>query len=271
MVIFMYINSLGMGGITSRVQKSNNTGAAAINRYSYDTAMQKALAKRNAVIGSASAADGDMIITQPSYVQKSNKQQSVSEKEKNAMSMSEYRQWFRGEVAGIQTEAYTRSPYLSDTLIIKEEAFEKMKSDPAWEAEVLGKIREHCYGKDSTGTKALGYQIIGASQENCREEEIPVNTSAAGISSLYSSLYTPSAYAALSYGSPYAGALSAANPLLTQSGYWNTMLTGQSGLSNYLTQGLLGSQSSLGALASAAYGNVLNGGLSSSLLGNFLI
>ncbi len=271
MVIFMYINSLGMGGITSRIQKSNNTGAAAINRYSYDTAMQKALAKRNAVIGSASAADGDMIITQPSYVQKSNKQQSVSEKEKNAMSMSEYRQWFRGEVAGIQTEAYTRSPYLSDTLIIKEEAFEKMKSDPAWEAEVLGKIREHCYGKDATGTKALGYQIIGASQENCREEEIPVNTSAAGISSLYSSLYTPSSYAALSYGSPYAGALSAANPLLTQSGYWNTMLTGQSGLSNYLTHGLLGSQSSLGALASAAYGNVLNGGLSSSLLGNFLI
>lgn len=127
----MYINSLGMGGIASRVQKSNNTGAAAINRYSYDTAMQKALAKRNAVIGSASAADGDMIITQPSYVQKSNKQQSVSEKERNAMSMSEYRQWFRGEVAGIQTEAYARSPYLSDTLIIKEEAFEKMKSDPA--------------------------------------------------------------------------------------------------------------------------------------------
>ncbi|MDE7339980.1 MAG: hypothetical protein K2N80_05385 [Lachnospiraceae bacterium] len=270
MVIIMYINSLGMGGITSRVQKNNNTGAAAINRYSYDTAMQKALAKRNAAIGSASAADGDMIITQPSYVQKSNKQQSVSEKEKNAMSVSEYRQWFRGEVAGIQAEAYTRSPYLSDTLIIKEEAFEKMKSDPAWETEVLDKIREHCYGKDAAGTKAIGYQIIGASQDACREEEIPVSMNAAGISS-YSSLYAPSSYAALSYGLPYAGSLSAVNPLLTQSGYWNTMLTGQSGLSNYLTQGLLGSQSSFGALASAAYGNVLNGGLSSSLLGNFLI
>ncbi|MDE5933372.1 MAG: hypothetical protein K2H40_12970, partial [Lachnospiraceae bacterium] len=259
----MYINSLGMGGITSQVPKKNSTGTANINRYSYDTAMQKALAKRSAAIDSASAADGDMIITQPSYYQKSSKQQTVSEREKNAMSMSEYRQWFRSEVAGIQAEAYAHSPYLSDTLVIKEEAFEKMKNDPAWEKEVLGKIREHCYGKETTGTKAIGYQIIGSSQETCHNEEIPVSTSAASISSLYDSLYTPSSYAALSYGLPYAGTLSTANSLLTQSGYWNTILAGQNGLSNYLTQGLLGSQSSLGALASAAYGNVLNGGLSS--------
>lgn len=265
MVIFMYINSLGMGGLTAQVQKNNNAGTANIaniNRYSYDTAMQKALAKRSSAIGSASAADGDMIITQPSYNQKNVRQQTVSEKEKNAMSMSEYRQWFRSEVNGIQTEAYAHSPYLSDTLVIKEEAFEKMKSDPAWEKEVLGKIREHCDGKTLTGTKAIGYQIIGASQESCREEEIPVRTNASGISTLYPSLYG---------GSLYTGSLYAANPFLTQNGYWNTMLTGQNGLSNYLTQGLLSGQSSLGALASAAYGNVLSGGLSGSLLGNFLI
>lgn len=265
MVIFMYINSLGMNGITTQVQKNNSAESANIaniNRYSYDTAMQKALAKRSSAIGSASAADGDMIITQPAYDQKNSKQQTVSEKEKNAMSMSEYRQWFRGEVNGIQKEAYARSPYLSDTLVIKEEAFEKMKSDPAWEKEVLGKIREHCYGRNLVETKAIGYQVIGASQEACREEEIPVRTNASGISTLYPSLYA---------GSLYTDSLYAANPFLTQNGYWNTMLTGQSGLSNYLTQGLLSGQSSLGALASAAYGNVLSGGLSGSLLGNFLI
>ena len=262
MVIFMYINSLGMGGLTSQVQKNNSAGTANINRYSYDTAMQKALAKRSSAIGSASAADGDMIITQPSYGQKNSRQQTVSEKEKSAMSMSEYRQWFRGEVNGIQTEAYARSPYLSDMLVIKEEAFEKMKSDPAWEKEVLDKIRVHCYGRNLAGTKAIGYQIVGASQEACREEEIPVRTNVSGISALYPSLHA---------GSLYTGSLYAANPFLTQNGYWNTMLTGQSGLSNYLTQGLLGGQSGLGALASAAYGNVLSGGLSGSLLGNFLI
>lgn len=262
MVIFMYINSLGMGGLTSQVQKSNSAGTANINRYSYDTAMQKALAKRSFAIGSASDAGGDMIITQPSYGQKNSRQQTVSEKEKSAMSMSEYRQWFRGEVNGIQTEAYARSPYLSDTLVIKEEAFEKMKNDPAWEKEVLGKIREHCYGRNLAGTKAIGYQIVGASQEACREEEIPVRTNVSDISALYPSLHA---------GSLYTGSLYAANLFLTQNGYWNTMLTGQSGLSNYLTQGLLDGQSGLGALASAAYGNVLNGGLSGSLLGNFLI
>lgn len=253
----MYINSLGMGGITSHAQKNNGVGTANVNQYNYGTVMQKAMEKRNAAIGSASTADGDMIITQPSYYQKNSTQQSVSEREKNTMSMSEYRQWFRGEVAGIQTEACSYSPYLSDTLVIKEEAFEKMKSDPAWEKEVLGKIKEHCYGKALTGKKAIGYQIIGASQDACREEGIPVKTDASTVSSLYPSLNTISLYAA--------------DPLLTQSGNWNTMLTGQAGLLNYLTQGSLNGQSSLGTLAQAAYGNVLNGGSSGSLLGNFLI
>lgn len=244
----MYINSLGMGGFGAHTQRNSGMGTSNINLYNYDTVMQKAMQKRNAAIGAASTSDGDMIITQPSYYQKNSKPQSVSEREKNAMTMSEYRQWFRSEVAGIQADAYTYSPYLSDTLVIKEEAFEKMKSDLEWEKEVLSKIKEHCCGKNIAGTKAIGYQIIGASQDACHEEGIPVRTNASTVSSLY-----------------------AANPLLTQSGYWNTMLTGQAGLSNYLTQGLLYGQSSLGTLAQAAYSNVLNGGLSSSLLGNFLI
>lgn len=263
----MYINSLGMGGITSSAQKNSGVGTVNLNRYNYDTVMRKAMEKRNAAIDSASTSDGDMIITQPSYYQKSSTQQAVSAKEKSQMSMSEYRQWFRGEVAGIQTEAYAHSPYLSDTLVIKEEAFEKMKSAPEWEKEVLNKIREHCYGKEISGTKAIGYQIIGASPEACHEEGIPIKTNTSALSSLSAA----SSYAASPYNSLSAGSLYAANPLLTQSGYWNTMLTGQNGLSNYLTQGLLSGQSSLGTLAQAAYGSVLSGGLSSSLLGNFLI
>lgn len=253
----MYINSLGMGEITSHAPKNSGVGTVSVNQYDYDTVMQKAMEKRNAAIASASAADGDMIIMQPSNYQKNSMQKTVSETEKNAMSMSEYRQWFRGEVAGIQTEAYAYSPYLSDTLVIKEEAFEKMKSDPEWEKEVLDKIREHCYGKKFTGAKAIGCQIIGASRDACHEEGIPVRTNTSTVSSLYPSL---------NIFSPYA-----ANSLLTQSGYWNTMLAGQAGLSDYLTQGSLNGQSSLGTLAQAAYGNMLNDGLSSSLLGNFLI
>lgn len=277
----MYINALGMRGINSQASQNTNGRTGGINQYDYNTVMQKALAKRNAAVGAASVQEGDMIITQPSYTQNTAGRKDVTDQEKNEMSMKEYRQWFRDEVSGIQSEAYAVSPYISDTLVIKEEAFEKMKNDPEWEKEVLGKIKTHCYGKEIASkefagkeiagkkfasTKAIGYQIIGASAETCHEEGIPVNTSSA-----YSALNGNSPFGSLSYGYPYISSLYTANPLLTQGGYWNNMLTGQTGLSNYLTQGLLSGQSGLGMLASGAYTNVMNGGMGSSLLGNFLI
>lgn len=241
----MYINSLGMREISSQTVKSTDGRLAGTGAYRYDTVMQKALEKRNTAVGAAYAREGDMVITQPSSYsyQSPTVRKTLNDQERNEMSLKEYRQWFRNEVSGIQSEFYGCSPYLSDTLIIKEEAFEKMKSDPEWEKEVLARIREHCYGQETVGTKAVGYQIIGTSPENCHEEEIPVS-----ISSLYAS-----------------------NPWLTSGGYWNSMLSGQSGLSGYLTQGLLSGQNSLGLLSSAAYRNVMNGGLGNSLLGNFTI
>ncbi len=113
-----------------------------------------------------------------------------------------------------------------------------MKSDPAWEKEVFGKIREHSFGQETVGTKSIGYQIIGASPESCHEEEIPVRTT---------------------------------YPLLTAGGYRNGLLSGQTGFSDYLTQGWLSGQNSLGMLSSAAYRNVMNGGLGNSLLGTFML
>lgn len=232
----MYINSLGMRGTHFQTVKDTAGKANGTGQYQYDTVMQKALEKRNAAIGSAS--EGDMVITQPSVYQNAFDRQAVTVQEKNEMSTKEYRQWFRNEVAAIQSETCFYSPYISDTLVIKEEAFEKMKNDSAWEKEVLGKIRAHCRGQEIAGTKAVGYQIIGVSPESCREEEIPVGP---------------------------------AYPFLTSAGYWNGMLSGQTGLPNYLTQGLLGSQISSGMLSSAAYRNVMNSGMEYSLFGNFML
>ena len=274
----MYVNSLGMGGGNAQAVQSSNGTKGGVSPYCYDAAMKKALEKRNAAVNTASA-EGDMSNTQPSNHQKTTGHTEVTEQAKREMTMQEYRQWFRGEAAQIQAEAGNRSPYLSDTLIIREEAFEKMKSDPGWEKEALDKIREHCTGKEAVGTKQIGYQIIGSSPENCHEEGIPVKTNAAYLPSSYSSAneissymispYMISPYAALTYASPYAGSLYtgqmyAGNPWSVQNGYWKQMLsTGQAGLLN--------GQSGLAALASSAYGSVLNGGAGSSLLGNFMI
>lgn len=259
----MYINSLGMREINAQTVKNTNERAGSVGSYDYDTVMQKALEKRSAAVEAASR-EGDMVITQPaSYSYRSTaSRNSLTSQEKNEMSLEEYRQWFRNEVSAIQSENVLRSPYLSDTLIIKEEAFEKMKNEPEWEREVLDKIRTHCKGQELAGTKAVGYQIIGASPESCHEEGIPVRTT------VYPAVSSVSPYAALSYGYPYASALYA-SPLLTPGGYWNSMLSGQTGLSGYLTQGLLGGQNSFGMLSSAAYRNVMNGGVETSLLGNF--
>lgn len=241
----MYINSLGMRGVPSQTIQNTGGRTGVVGQETYDTVMRKALEKRNAALGSVPAREGDMVITQPSLYNYQNTvgKKTADELEKSEMSMQEYRQWFKNEVSQIQSEAYARSPYLSDTLVIKEEAFEKMKNEPDWEQEALGRIREHCFGQEIAGTRAIGCQIIGTSPENCLEEKIPVS-----MSSLY-----------------------AANPLWTSGGYWNGMLSGQTGLSGYLTQGLLTGQNSLGMLSSAAYRNVMNNGLNTSLLGNFIL
>ncbi|MCI8356959.1 MAG: hypothetical protein HFI51_02255 [Lachnospiraceae bacterium] len=234
----MYINALGMRGVHSQTVQNTGSKTGTVGQYDYNTVLQRALEKRNAAIGSVSAGEGDMIITLPAYEQNNAGPKDISDQEKCEMSMKEYRTWFRNEVAAIRSESRARSPYISDMLVIKEEAFEKMKSDPAWEKEVFGKIREHSFGQETVGTKSIGYQIIGASPESCHEEEIPVRTT---------------------------------YPLLTAGGYRNGLLSGQTGFSDYLTQGWLSGQNSLGMLSSAAYRNVMNGGLGNSLLGTFML
>lgn len=263
----MYIHSLGMRGIYSQTVQKTDGGTGVVGKESYDTVMRKALEKQNAAIDAASVQEGDMVITQPfGYSYQSNDgRKSVASQEKSGMSMEEYRQWFRNEVSDIRSETYAYSPYISDTLVIKEEAFEKMKNEPEWEEEVLGKIRKHCLGQEISGTKAIGYQIIDASPEKCCEEGIPVGTGTA-----YPKGNIASPYAAMDYSYPYVGTLYA-NPLLVSGGYWNSMLAGQTGFSNALASGLLSGQNSLGMLSSAAYRNVMNGGLGSSLLGDFMI
>lgn len=58
---------------------------------------------------------------------------SIDNKTKDEMTMDEYKQWFRNEVSKMPVSAFVSSTFISDTLIITEEAFKRMKNDPEWE------------------------------------------------------------------------------------------------------------------------------------------
>ena len=89
--------------------------------------------------------------------------------------MDEYKQWVMNEMSQMPVSGWYRSTCVGGSLIITDEAFEKMKSDPEWENYC------HEYGKKDVfhkfgimDRKLIGFQVIGASPEECYGEGIPV-------------------------------------------------------------------------------------------------
>ncbi len=257
--------------ITSRTPRiRTNTLRRAAGRGSFPSALRAAASDQKAEQISAAALRGDMVITQPSYQSLYAKNTSVksassadiqlSEKERSEMTMEAYKKWFRDKVSAIQSAYSANTSYLSDTLVIKEDAFEKMKSDAQWEQSVTEQIKNHYVNGKREGGRAVGYQVIGASPEACDEKITPLNVSA----------YT-------------------AGQLLSRSGQfaYNSGQTEQSWLQSYLMQsmingletgfsssglGLLGySPYGMGGMASNAYQNTMNNLLTGSLLGSQMI
>ena len=67
-----------------------------------------------------------------------------------------------------------RSTCVGGALTITEECFERMKTDPEWEKTVLGMVRKMYSCTGIMGSKMIGYQVIGATPEQCHGEGIPV-------------------------------------------------------------------------------------------------
>ena len=57
-----------------------------------------------------------------------------------------------------------------------------MKNDPEWENTVLGMVRNMYSSSGLMGSKMIGYQVIGASPEQCYGEGIPVKNSNSSLS-----------------------------------------------------------------------------------------
>ncbi|MCM1025510.1 MAG: hypothetical protein NC432_03705 [Roseburia sp.] len=123
---------------------------------------------------SSSAWAGDMVIPQPPNYSGFTYDSSISGKSKEEMTMEEYKQWFMNETSKMPVSAWVRSTIAGGALTVTEECFERMKSDPEWENTVLGMVRKMYSVNGIMGAKAIGYQVIGASPEQCYGEAIPV-------------------------------------------------------------------------------------------------
>lgn len=90
------------------------------------------------------------------------------------MTLDEYKQWYRNQVSKMPVSAFVASTFVSSQLIIKDECFERMKNDPEWEQKMLNMTRG-CFGANGLiGSKAIGYQVLGASPEECYGAGIPI-------------------------------------------------------------------------------------------------
>ncbi|MBQ7919473.1 MAG: hypothetical protein IJ324_05990, partial [Lachnospiraceae bacterium] len=88
----------------------------------------------------------------------------------------EYKQWVMNEMSQMPVSEWYRSTCVGGSLIITEEAFEKMKSDPEWENTVMNMVRKMYSTNGIMGSKMIGFQVIGASPEECYGEGIPVKS-----------------------------------------------------------------------------------------------
>lgn len=122
---------------TNRSQKAAGTG-------NFAEEVQKAAEGKNAAEKSGSSAwAGDMVINYPPNLAKVSNS-SVGGKSKDEMTLDEYKQWVMNEISQMPVSGWARSTYSSGAIIIKEEAFERMKIDPEYEEYVLNRVRSAC-------------------------------------------------------------------------------------------------------------------------------
>ena len=153
---------------TNRSQKAAGTG-------NFAEEVQKAAEGKNAEEKSGSSAwAGDMVVPQPPSYFGFTYDSSISNKSKEEMTMDEYKQWFMNEMSGMPVSGWYRSTCVGGALTITEECFERMKTDPEWEKTVLGMVRKMYSCTGIMGSKMIGYQVIGATPEQCHGEGIPV-------------------------------------------------------------------------------------------------
>ena len=173
----MSISNVSGVGVNPYAYANSSQKAASTGNFAEE--VQKAAEGKNAVEKSGSSAwAGDMVVPNPPSYFGFTYDSSISDKPKEEMTTDEYKQYFMNEMSKMPVSSWFRSSFSSGSLVIKEEAFERMKNDPEYEKYVLNRIRS-MYSVSSlpVGPNNVCYEVIGASPEECYGYAGPVGGS----------------------------------------------------------------------------------------------
>jgi hypothetical protein len=171
------VNGIGVNPYANSYLTSAQNRSNATSKDSFINAINEVAGSENSAGSSNVKFDGDMVISQPPAYSNFVYNNTISNKSKDEMTMDEYKQWFMNEVSKMPVSAWYRSTCVGGALTITDRAFEKMKSDPEWENTVMNMVRKMYSSNGIMGSKMIGFQVIGASPEECYGEGIPVDNS----------------------------------------------------------------------------------------------
>lgn len=147
--------------LTSAKNRSNTT-----SKNTFVNAVKKVEESKNSADTSNVMYPGDVTIDYPPRINNAVNNSVVSEKSKDEMSLDEYKQWVMNQISQFPVSGWVRSTFSSGSIVIKEEAFERMKNDPEYENYVLNRVRSAYSVKGlSVGSNNVSFDVIGASPE----------------------------------------------------------------------------------------------------------
>lgn len=178
------MNTSGVYGMGINTYAYTNNNRKTTETGNFVDEVQKAAESRSTQTKSNSSAwAGDMVISYPPNYSGFTYDSSISNKSKDEMTMDEYKQWFMNEISQMPVSGWVRSTFSSGAIVIKEEAFEAMRSDPEYEKYVLNRVRSACSVQGlPVGSSNISYDVIGASPEECYGYAGPIGGSGSNIS-----------------------------------------------------------------------------------------
>lgn len=182
-MIGMNVSGVGVNPYANLTSTKNRSSSASTD--SFINRVNEVAGSENSVSSGNAQFEGDMVISQPPTNSSFVYNNTIANKSKDEMTMDEYKQWFMNEISNMPVSAWYRSTCVGGALTITDKAFERMKEDPEWENTVMNMVRNMYSSNGIMGSKMIGFQVIGASPEECYGEGIPVdnNTGASSASS----------------------------------------------------------------------------------------
>ena len=172
------VNGLGRNPYADSYLTSAQNRRNTTSRGTFLNAMNKADGSENAADTNNVKYPGDVTIDYPPRINNASNNSVASEKSKDEMTLDEYKQWVVNQISQFPVSGWVRSTFSSGAIVIKEEAFERMKNDPEYENYVLNRVRS-AYSVQGlpVGSNNVGFDVIGASPEECYGYAGPVGKS----------------------------------------------------------------------------------------------